>query len=187
MIYRDSLSKFFAIALAVVCLMSCVCMTAFAAETDMPPGAQLLTNGQQISTSELVSLSTPYVISADGLEAIHITGLFGFSEIYGWDGTQWMRVSVPDPTDVTITCADYDYTYYTMLRKDTMASQTVTVTWTKVTQTGTVLSIVMSIVTAFFALGTTCVTWIVDTPLALFGVALFVLVFCVTGIMKLIK
>ena len=116
--------------MAVMCLMSLTC-TAFAAETDLPPGAQLLTNGAQVSTNDLTSLSTPYVISAQDVESITISGLFGFSSVYGWNGAEWVKVNVANPADVTITCADYDYTYYTMLRGDTMASQTVTVKWVK--------------------------------------------------------
>ena len=123
--------KVFAVVMAVMCLMSLTC-TAFAAETDLPPGAQLLTNGAQVSTNDLTSLSTPYVISAQDVESITISGLFGFSSVYGWDGTQWVKLNVDNPADVTITVADYDYTYYTMLRGDTMASQTVTVKWVKV-------------------------------------------------------
>ena len=123
--------KVFAVVMAVMCLMSLTC-TAFAAETDLPPGAQLLTNGAQVSTNDLTSLSTPYVIPAKDVESITISGLFGFSSVYGWDGTQWVKLNVDNPADVTITVADYDYTYYTMLRGDTMASQTVTVKWVKV-------------------------------------------------------
>ena len=122
--------KVFAVVMAVMCLMSLTC-TAFAAETDLPPGAQLLTNGAQVSTNDLTSLSTPYVIPAKDVESITISGLFGFSSVYGWDGTQWVKLNVDNPADVTITVADYDYTYYTMLRGDTMASQTVTVKWVK--------------------------------------------------------
>lgn len=124
--------KVFAVVMAVMCLMSLTC-TAFAAETDLPPGAQLLTNGAQVSTNDLTSLSTPYVIPAKDVESIIISGLFGFSSVYGWDGTQWINLNVADPTNVTIVPADYpQYTYYTMLRGDTMASQTVTVSWEKI-------------------------------------------------------
>lgn len=123
--------KVFAVVMAVMCLMSLTC-TAFAAETDLPPGAQLLTNGAQVSTNDLTSLSKPYVIPAKDVESITISGLFGFSSVYGWDGTQWINLNVADPTNVTIVPADYpQYTYYTMLRNDTMASQTVTVKWVK--------------------------------------------------------
>lgn len=128
--------KVFAVVMAVMCLMSLTC-TAFAAETDLPPGAQLLTSGAQVSTNKLTSLSTPYVIPAKDVESITISGLFGFSSVYGWDGTQWNKIDVSDPTNVTITCADYpQYSYYTMLRGDTMASQTVTVSWVEIVQPG---------------------------------------------------
>lgn len=191
MIYHNSLSKIFAIVLAVMVCMSCLCMTAFAAETNLPTGATLIENGGSYQGLAYNSTGAAYVVSADGVEAITITGLHSFSKIYGWNGSTWTNItsqigSVADM--VTFSPADYpDYTYFTAILGDTMADKTVTVTWTEIPKTGVIMSIVMSIVTAFFALGTTCVTWIVDTPLALFGVALFVLVFCVAGIMKLIK
>lgn len=123
-------TKIFAVMMAVICVMSVMCMTAFAAE--MPPGSTLLTNGQSISTDLLTSLDSPYVIAADGVETISIKGLFGFSWIYGWNGTDWVRIEVPDATDVTITCADYpQYSYYTAMRRDTSTSQMVTVSWTE--------------------------------------------------------
>ena len=125
--------KFLILTMAVMVVMSCMCMTAFAAETNLPPGAVVVGNGDVISTNDLTSLDAPYVIPADGVESITITGLFGFSSVYGWDGTQWINLNVADPTNVTIVPADYpQYTYYTMLRGDTMASQTVTVSWEKI-------------------------------------------------------
>lgn len=123
--------KVFAVVMAVMCLMSLTC-TAFAAETDLPPGAIVVGNGDAISTSELTTLDKPYVIAAKDVETITIKGLFGFSSVYGWNGAEWVKLTVENPADVTITVSDYDYTYYTMLRGDTMASQTVTVSWVKI-------------------------------------------------------
>lgn len=174
--------RIFAIVAALMVCMSCVCMTAFADET-VPPGAVMITNGQEISTDVLTSLDTPYVIAAKTVETITISGLFYFSSVYGWDGTQWVNLNVADPTNVTITCVDYpEYTYYTMLRGDTMGSQTVSVSW----ESPSVVKYAIQFATGMFDLGTQLVAWVIDTPLALLSVALFVMVFCVGGIRKFI-
>ena len=38
------MNKVFAVVMAVICVMSLTYVTAFAAETDLPPGAQLVSN-----------------------------------------------------------------------------------------------------------------------------------------------
>lgn len=125
------MKKMLVVVMAVMVVASCMCMTAFAAE-NVPEGT-LVTNGQVVNTADLDS----YIISADGVETITITGLFGFSEVYGWDGTQWVNLSVSDPTNVVITCADYpEYTYYKAKKGDSMANQDVTISWTLVPQPG---------------------------------------------------
>ena len=160
--------KVFAVVMAVMCLMSLTCVTAFAAETDLPPGAIVVGNGDAINTSDLTSLSKPYVIPAEGLETITIKGLFGFSSVYGWNGTEWVKLSVSNPADVTINVADYDYTYYTMLRGDTMASQTVTVSWVKASVLDKVITAVGTFVsTTLTAVGAPVLSFITSSPLTL--------------------
>lgn len=163
--------KFLVIAMAVMCLMSLMCVTAFAAEADLPPGAQLVANGATISTNDLTSLDTPYVIAADGVETITITGLFGFSSVYGWNGTQWVNLNVADPTDVMIVCADYpQYTYYTMLRGSTMASKTVTVSWVKPSQTETIIKPVPSVTESLLAVVMVMISFVSSQALAMLPV-----------------
>lgn len=160
--------KVFAVVMAVMCLMSLTC-TAFAAETDLPPGAVVVGNGDTVSTNDLTSLDAPRVIPADGVESITITGLFGFSSVYGWDGTQWVNLNVADPANVTIVPADYpEYTYYTMLRGDTMASQTVTVSWVKTSLLEKVLTSVGTFIsTTLTAVGGPVLSFITSSPLTL--------------------
>lgn len=118
--------KILCIGLAVMCMCMCLCMTAFAAEN--APEGTLVTNGQVINTADLGN----YVIAADGVETITITGLYSFSKVYGWNGTEWVQLTVSDPTNVVITCADYpDYTYYKAEKGDSMANQDVTISWTQ--------------------------------------------------------
>lgn len=160
--------KVFAVVMAVMCLMSLTCVTAFAAETDLPPGAIVVGNGDAISTSELTTLEKPYVIAAKDVETITIKGLFGFSSVYGWNGTEWVKLTVENPADVTITVSDYDYTYYTMLRGDTMASQTVTVSWVKASVFGKVMSAVGTFVsTTLTAVGGPVLSFITSNSLCL--------------------
>lgn len=126
--------KVFAVVMAVMCLMSLTC-TAFAAETDLPPGAQLVSNGTTIGSNDW-NLDTPYVIPSDDVESITIKGLFYFSHVYGWDGTQWVKITnrIGEVKDsVTFSPADYpEYSYFTVVKGDTMASQDFTVSWVKV-------------------------------------------------------
>lgn len=188
LICRNSLSKVFAVVMAVMCVISCMCMTAFAAETDLPSGATLIENGATINTNDLTSLDTPYVIPADGVESITISGLFGFSSVYGWDGTQWVNLNVSDPTNVTITCADYpEYSYYTMLRGDTMASQTVTVSWVKFSQFRVILDSSVQVVTTMFGgVGSAVISFIESTPIVLLGCILFLMCALVLVLLRFI-
>ena len=127
--------RIFAVVMAVMCVMSCMCLTAFAAESDLPPGAQLVSNGSVIGSNDW-NLDTPYVIPADDVESITIKGLFYFSHVYGWDGTQWVKITsrIGDVKDsVTFSPADYpEYNYFTVVKGDTMASQDFTVSWVEV-------------------------------------------------------
>lgn len=50
----------------------------------------------------------------------------------------------------------------------------------------TIITLIQSLVEGMLAVGTSLVTWIMDTPLALLGIILFVLVFFISGIRKLI-
>lgn len=148
------------VVMAVMVVVSCMCMTAFAAES-VPEGA-LVTNGQVVNTADLDS----YIISADGVETITITGLYSFSSVYGWDGTQWVNLNVSDPTNVVITCADYpDYTYYKAVKGDSMANQDVTISWTLVPQPG-ILDNLSSISSALWSGAKDATAFVMKTPLA---------------------
>ena len=129
------MNKVVAVVMAVICLMSLTCVTAFAAETDLPPGAQLVSNGSTIGSNDW-SLETPYVIPAKEVDSITITGLFYFSKIHGWDGTQWVNITsrIGEVKDsVTFSPADYsEYFYFTVTKGDTMASQNFTVAWKEI-------------------------------------------------------
>lgn len=129
------MNKVFAVVMAVICVMSLTCVTAFAAETDLPPGAQLVSNDTTIGSNDW-SLDTPYVIPTKEVESITIKGLFYFSKIHGWNGTQWVNItgSIGEVKDsVTFSPADYpEYTYFTVTKGDTMASQDFTVSWKEI-------------------------------------------------------
>lgn len=49
-----------------------------------------------------------------------------------------------------------------------------------------ILSYVTEIASTMFSVGTSLVTWVMDTPLALLGVALFVVVALIGGIRRLL-
>ena len=157
------MKKMLVVVMAVMVVVSCMCMTAFAAE-NVPEGT-LVTNGQVVNTADLDS----YIISADGVETITITGLFGFSTVYGWNGTEWLNLNVSDPTNVVITCADYpDYTYYKVEKGDSMANQDVTISWT----TPSIFDNMGDTSSAMWSAAKDAVAFVMKTPLAQIGVIL---------------
>lgn len=154
------MKKMLVVVMAVMVVVSCMCMTAFAAE-NVPEGT-LVTNGQVVNTNDLDS----YIISADGVETITITGLFGFSKVYGWNGTEWLNLNVSDPTNVVITCADYpDYTYYKAEKGDSMANQDVTISWTLIPQPG-ILDNLSPISSGLWSSAKDAVNFVMTYPLA---------------------
>lgn len=159
------MKKMLVIVMAVMVIASCMCMTAFAAEK---PAGTPVTNGQVVNTNDLKD----YIISADGVETITITGLFGFSKVYGWNGTEWSILSVSDPTNVVITCADYpEYTYYKAEKGDSMANQDVTISWTLTPQPG-MLDNLSPISSGLWSAAKDAVAFIMKTPLAQISVIL---------------
>lgn len=155
--------KIFAVVMAVMCVMSCMCLTAFAAESDLPPDTTLVTNGQTINSNDW---NMNYAISANNVETITITGLFGFSRIHGWNGTQWVNITnlvgaVAD--SVTFSPADYpEYTYFTVTKGDTMAQQDFTVTWT----TPSIFDNMSDISSAMWSSAKDAVGFVMKAPLA---------------------
>lgn len=164
--------KVFAVVMAVMCVMSLMCVTAFAAEADLPPGAHLMTSGDSIENTSASDLEAPYVIPADGTESITITGLFYFSEIHGWDGAQWHNLTgqIGDVADsVTFDVADYpQYSYFTVVGGRTGATSTFTFTWTKSALLPKILTAVGVFVgTVLTAVGAPVLAFITSSPLTL--------------------
>ncbi len=158
--------KVFAVVMAVMCVISCMCVTAFAAEA--PAGAVMLENGgtyQGLSNK----LETPYAIAAENVESITIEGLYSFSSVYGWNGTEWINItgslgSVED--SVTINTADYpEYSYFTGLLGMTGADNTITVTWTVPPAPG-MLDNLGSISSAIWSGAKDATNFVMKTPLA---------------------
>lgn len=78
--------KIFIIAMAVMCLVSCMCMTAFAAES-APPYASTIVNGLEFQTLGNFNGQPPYFEVVPGVEYT-ITADMNFALQY-WDGKGW--------------------------------------------------------------------------------------------------
>lgn len=159
--------KIFAVAMAVMCLMSCMCMTAFADES-APTFTNFIQNG------------TPVTIPAnandkDTLPVLKLTEGVTYTiesddklRVLGWSGTSWVTIS--DSIAVP-----YEYTAdgtYTHLGFATHAYSndpgTLTATWTIVSPVTKFLSQVGSVLTGFTTnIGGPILEFVVSHPLTI--------------------
>lgn len=181
--FRRLKSKILPVALACVCLVPCFCLTTFAA--DAPPAGYT-----EISPGEVVNPlhSSQYVFPAyEGVEYTivglgHFAGLWGVTE----SGQKvWLDVTFPDDVPL-VYVADGTYPWI-MLDSGVANTVPASVTWEPPSALAGVVNSALAFVTGMLAAGTSLVVWIMQTPLALLGVVLFLLVFFVVGIRKLIS
>lgn len=101
--------KIFAVAMAVMCLMSCMCMTAFADES-VPTSENFIKNGVPITIPANAN-------DKDTLPVLKLTEGFTYTiesddklRVLGWSGTSWVTISdsIAVPYEYT---ADGTYTY----------------------------------------------------------------------------
>lgn len=101
--------KIFAVAMAVMCLMSCMCMTAFADES-APTSTNFIQNGISIAipanannkdTLPVLKLTEGFTYTIESDDKLHVLG---------WSGTSWVTISdsIAVPYEYT---ADGTYTY----------------------------------------------------------------------------
>lgn len=103
--------KILVIAMAVMCLMTCMCVTAFAAEVEQPPSTVLIQNGVEFDSATVTGGAIPAFSVEPGKEYT-ITGLSKFSRLFGIsaDGTRKnLGVTITDAPYVYVADGTYPY------------------------------------------------------------------------------
>ena len=180
--------KFFAVVMAVMCLMSCFCFTAFADETEVPSDWQYIQNGVSYVAPQSYTKvpESPMVLKVDPDATYTVTGLRYMSVIFGWDGTKWVKLYQGDKLEgeYTFTAEDYPgYEYLTFNGGSETVKFTVTVSWTVVSFLSKIIDNIGLWLTAALSWVGDVGTTVVATPLLLvftvlplvgLGVGLFV-------------
>ena len=170
-----SAKKFLVLLAICILMMSLVCIASAG-----PP----IENGVQFSVPNRITESSPMLEWTSDV-TYTITGLSGYADLWGWTGSEWTRIKDGGLSGVYTFTPSVDFPAYTQLIfTDSAPGASAVLTWDEPSPVEAMLGLVTPITMTFFSIGTSLVTWVMSTPLALLGVALCLVAFFVISIRK---